>query len=79
LANPAQFRERSRSDPSFARKADMNESQPSFGFLTGFFIGAQRFSGGAIASKTYGPFPPEAILEIMKVASELLDSGHVAA
>jgi uncharacterized protein (DUF433 family) len=28
---------------------------------------------------TYGPFPLEAIPEIMKVASELLDSEHVAA
>ncbi len=30
-------------------------------------------------AQTYGPFPQEAISEIMKVASELLDSGHVAA
>lgn len=30
-------------------------------------------------AQTYGPFPHEAIPEIMKVASELLDSGHVAA
>ena len=30
-------------------------------------------------TKTYTPFPPEAILEIMKVAAELLDSVHVAA
>jgi len=30
-------------------------------------------------AQTYGPFPPEAIPEIMKVAAELLDSGHVAA
>jgi uncharacterized protein (DUF433 family) len=29
--------------------------------------------------QTYGPFPREAIPEIMKVASELLDSGNVAA
>ncbi len=29
--------------------------------------------------QTYGTFPQEAIPEIMKVASELLDSGHVAA
>ena len=29
--------------------------------------------------QTYGPFPRGAIPEIMKVASELLDSGHVAA
>lgn len=29
--------------------------------------------------QTYGPFPHEAIPEIMKVASELLDSEHVAA
>jgi uncharacterized protein (DUF433 family) len=28
--------------------------------------------------QTYGPFPPEAIPEIMRVASELLDSEHVA-
>jgi uncharacterized protein (DUF433 family) len=28
---------------------------------------------------TYGPFPLEAIPEIMRVASELVDSGHVAA
>jgi uncharacterized protein (DUF433 family) len=30
-------------------------------------------------AQTYGPFPPEAIREIMKVAAELLDSAHVAA
>ena len=30
-------------------------------------------------AETYGPFPQEAIPEIMKVASEVLDSGHVAA
>jgi uncharacterized protein (DUF433 family) len=30
-------------------------------------------------TQTYGPFPREAIREIMKVASELLDSGNVAA
>ncbi len=30
-------------------------------------------------AQTYGPFPQEAIPEIMKVASELLDSEHVAA
>ncbi len=30
-------------------------------------------------TQTYGPFPQEAIPEIMKVASELLDSAHVAA
>ena len=29
--------------------------------------------------QTYGPFPLEAIPEIMKVASELLDSENVAA
>jgi uncharacterized protein (DUF433 family) len=29
--------------------------------------------------QTYGPFPLEAIPEIMKVASELLDAEHVAA
>jgi hypothetical protein len=29
-------------------------------------------------TQTYGPFPVEAIPEIMKVASELLDSEHVA-
>lgn len=29
-------------------------------------------------SETYGPFPREAIPEIMRVASELLDSEHVA-
>lgn len=29
--------------------------------------------------QTYGPFPQEAIPEIMKVASELVDSEHVAA
>jgi len=29
--------------------------------------------------QTYGPFPQEALPEIMKVASELLDSGDVAA
>lgn len=29
--------------------------------------------------QTYGPFPPEAIPEIMRVASELLDSEHAAA
>jgi uncharacterized protein (DUF433 family) len=30
-------------------------------------------------AQTYGPFPREAIPEIMKVAAELLDSGYVAA
>jgi uncharacterized protein (DUF433 family) len=30
-------------------------------------------------AETYGPFPRESIPEIMKVASELVDSGHVAA
>jgi len=30
-------------------------------------------------AQTYGPFPKEAIPEIMKVAAELLDSEHVAA
>ncbi len=30
-------------------------------------------------AQTYGPFPKEAIPEIMKVASEVLDSEHVAA
>ena len=29
--------------------------------------------------ESYGPFPHEAIPEIMKVASELLDSPHVVA
>lgn len=29
--------------------------------------------------QTYGPFPEEAIPEILRVASELLDSEHVAA
>jgi uncharacterized protein (DUF433 family) len=29
--------------------------------------------------QTYGPFPHEALPEIMKVASELIDSAHVAA
>jgi uncharacterized protein (DUF433 family) len=29
-------------------------------------------------AETYAPFPGEAIPEIMKVASELLDSEHVA-
>lgn len=39
---------------------------------------AEGMSAEEIA-RTYAPFPPEAIPEIMKVASELLDSGHVAA
>jgi len=30
-------------------------------------------------AETYGPFPKEAIPEIMKVASELIDSADVAA
>lgn len=30
-------------------------------------------------TQTYGPFPQQAIPEIMKLASELLDSEHVAA
>jgi uncharacterized protein (DUF433 family) len=30
-------------------------------------------------TQTYGPFPKPAILEIMKLAAELLDSEHVAA
>ncbi len=39
---------------------------------------AEGMSAKEIA-QTYGPFPKEAIPEIMKVASELLDSEHVAA
>jgi uncharacterized protein (DUF433 family) len=39
---------------------------------------AEGMSADEIA-QTYGPFPQEAIAEIMKVASELLDSEHVAA
>jgi len=39
---------------------------------------AEGMSADEIA-QTYGPFPKEAIPEIMKVASELLDSEHVAA
>ena len=39
---------------------------------------AEGMSADEIA-QTYGPFPQEAIPEIMKVASELLDSEHVAA
>jgi uncharacterized protein (DUF433 family) len=39
---------------------------------------AEGMSAKEIA-QTYGPFPQQAIPEIMKVASELLDSGHVAA
>ena len=38
---------------------------------------AEGMSAEEIA-QTYGPFPQEAIPEIMKVASELLDSEHVA-
>lgn len=38
----------------------------------------ERMSAKEIA-QTYGPLPPEAIPEIMKVAAELIDSGHVAA
>jgi uncharacterized protein (DUF433 family) len=30
-------------------------------------------------AETYGPFPKEAIPEVMKAASELADSAHVAA
>ena len=29
--------------------------------------------------ETYGPFPREALLEIMRAASEILDAPHVAA
>jgi uncharacterized protein (DUF433 family) len=39
---------------------------------------AEGMSAEEIA-QTYGPFPLEAILEIMKLAAELLDSAHVAA
>jgi uncharacterized protein (DUF433 family) len=39
---------------------------------------AEGMSAEEIA-QTYAPFPQEAIPEIMKVAVELLDSGHVAA
>lgn len=35
--------------------------------------------GAEEIAETYGPFPKDAIPEIMKVASELVDSGHVAA
>jgi uncharacterized protein (DUF433 family) len=39
---------------------------------------AEGMSAEEIA-QTYGPFPQDAIPEIMKVASEVLDSGNVAA
>jgi uncharacterized protein (DUF433 family) len=39
---------------------------------------AEGLSSDEIA-ETYGPFPYEAIPEIMKVAAELLDAVHVAA
>jgi uncharacterized protein (DUF433 family) len=39
---------------------------------------AEGMSAEEIAA-TYGPFPKEAIPEVMKVASELADSEHVAA
>lgn len=39
---------------------------------------AEGMSAEEIA-QAYGPFPQEAIQEIMKVASELLDSEYVAA
>jgi uncharacterized protein (DUF433 family) len=39
---------------------------------------AEGMSAEEIA-QTYAPFPQEAIPEIMKVAAELLDCGHVAA
>lgn len=39
---------------------------------------AEGMSTAEIA-ETYAPFPKEAIPEIMKVAAETLDSGHVAA
>jgi uncharacterized protein (DUF433 family) len=39
---------------------------------------AEGMSAEEIA-QTYAPFPQEAIPEIMQVAAELLDSGHVAA
>ena len=39
---------------------------------------AEGMSAEEIA-QTYAPFQQEAIPEIMKVAAELLDSGHVAA
>jgi uncharacterized protein (DUF433 family) len=39
---------------------------------------AEGMSAEEIA-QTYAPFPQQAIPELMKLASELLDSGHVAA
>jgi uncharacterized protein (DUF433 family) len=39
---------------------------------------AEGMSAEEIA-QTYGPFPRDAISEVMKVASEVLDSGNVAA
>jgi uncharacterized protein (DUF433 family) len=39
---------------------------------------AEGMSAEEIA-QTYGPFPKEAIPEILKVAAKLLDSEHVAA
>jgi uncharacterized protein (DUF433 family) len=48
----------------------------SVSFMLGCF--AEGMSPEEIAY-TYGPFPLQAIPEIMKVASELLDSEHVAA
>jgi uncharacterized protein (DUF433 family) len=38
---------------------------------------AEGMSAEEIA-QTYGPFPSEAIPEVMRVASELADSAHVA-
>jgi uncharacterized protein (DUF433 family) len=64
------------SDPDLlGGKLAVRGTRLSVSFVLGCL--AEGMSPDEIA-KTYAPFPPEAIPEIMKVAAELLDSGHVA-
>ena len=56
-------------------KLAIRETRLSVSFLLGCL--AERMSPEEII-ETYGPFPREALPEIMRVAAELVDSVHVA-
>jgi uncharacterized protein (DUF433 family) len=64
-------------DPELlGRKLAVRDTRLSVSFVLACL--AEGMSADEIA-QTYGPFPQQAIPEIMKLASELVDSGHVAA
>jgi len=56
-------------------KLAVRDTRLSVSFLLGCL--AEGMTLDEIA-ETYGPFPREALPEIMKLAAELLDSAHVA-